>query len=139
MSCPQPNRKVASLHPLYAQRFMDFLNSLERTFPQFNIIVTETLRSDERQACLRKSGASKTARSNHQDGNAMDIALYRHSTKELDWRPAVFRNVYRMVDPWQFGLTTGAHLWQWDEGHIQPIELQGKGKALSLAMEAYEH
>ena len=137
MSCPAPNRRVEDLNPQYRDRFLRYLGALESTFPQFKVIVTETLRSEERQACLRKTGASKTARSNHQDGNAMDIALYRHATKELDWRPAVFRNVYRMCDPRDYMLTSGEHLWGWDSVHLQPVELQGRGNDLDPKMEGY--
>lgn len=139
MSCEKfpPNRKLEGLSEEYRDRFIRYLNALEAHFPQFKIIVVETLRSEERQDCLRESGASQVVRSNHQDGVAMDIALYRHESKSLDWRPAVFRNVYRQLDPRRFGLTSGAHLWGWDEGHLQPVELQGPGKEIGLGLEVY--
>lgn len=133
------NRDINSLDPRYRQRFKDYLQELERTFPQFKVIITETRRSAERQKDLVKSGASKTLYSNHQDGTAMDIALQRKSTGTIDWRPAVYRNVYRVVDPREFGLTTGAHLWGWDEGHHQIIESQGRGRNLPPFPETYEH
>ena len=136
---PPADRSLDSLDPRYRQRFVDYLEALNRTFPQFRVIVTETRRSQERQDYLRSTGASKTTRSNHQDGLAMDIALLRKATNELDWRPAVFRNVYRVVDPRAYGLTTGAHLWGWDEGHIQTVEAQGRGVDLSPLQESYEH
>lgn len=141
MSCEKypANRSLDALDPKYRERFIEYLEVLRKTFPQFEIIVTETLRSQARQDCLRKSGASQTVRSNHQDGYAMDIALLRKKTNQLDYRPAVFRNIYRVVDPRNFGLTTGAHLWDgFDCLHIQPIELQGPGKDLSPEMESYE-
>lgn len=69
----------------------------------------------------------------------MDIALLRKATNELDWRPAVFRNIYRVVDPRKFGLTSGAHLWNFDELHIQTVEAQGPGKDLSKELESYAH
>ena len=140
MSCEQfpANRSMDSLAPKYRQRFEDFLAEARKTFPQFQFIVTECGRSAERQACLRKSGASQTARSNHQDGAAMDFCVLRKSTGQIDWRPAVYRNIYRVVDPRDFRLTSGAHLWGWDEGHLQPIELQGRGKDLSPKQEKYE-
>lgn len=141
MKPPPADRSLDSLDPRYRQRFVDFLGALERTFPQFRVIVTETRRSDERQAYLRSTGASRTERSNHQDGIAMDIALLRKATNELDWRPAVFRNIYRVVDPRKFGLTSGAHLWGWDEGHLEVLGLpkQAPSKDLSKEMESYEH
>lgn len=139
MKPPPADRSLDSLDPRYRQRFVDFLGALERTFPQFRVIVTETRRSDERQAYLRSTGASRTERSNHQDGIAMDIALLRKATNELDWRPAVFRNIYRVVDPRKFGLTSGAHLWNFDELHIQIVEAQGPGKDLSKEIESYAH
>ncbi len=142
MSCNQKypaDRSLESLDPRYRARFEDYLEALRRTFTQFQIIVTETRRSAERQACLRASGASKTDRSNHQDGVAMDIAIKRLATGQLDWRPAVFRNMYRILDPRDYGLTTGSHLWAWDEGHIQVVEVQGEGKKSLGPQEKYEH
>lgn len=137
---PPADRSLDSLDPKYRQRFVDYLAALEKTFPQFRVIVTETRRSDERQKYLRSTGASKTERSAHQDGIAMDIALLRKATNELDWRPAVFRNVYRVVDPRKYGLTTGAHLWDgWDSLHHQIVEHQGPGKDLSKELESYAH
>lgn len=137
---PPADRSLDSLDPKYRQRFVDFLAALERTFPQFRVIVTETRRSDERQAYLRSTGASRTKRSNHQDGIAMDIALLRKATNELDWRPAVFRNIYRVVDPRKFGLTSGGMLWNgFDWVHLQIIEVQGRGEDLDPRMESYDH
>lgn len=140
MSCEQfpPNRSLEDLSPKYRLRFERYLEAANDMFPQFNIFPTETLRSDERQACLLASGASQVKHSNHQDGIAMDIAILRHSTDSLDWRPAVFRNVYRLLDPRKFGLTSGAHLWGWDQNHLQIVEDQGRGKNLSAQLESYD-
>lgn len=138
MTCGKPDRRISSLDAGVRSRFADYLDALEAAFPQFNVIVTETLRSSERQACLRRSGASDVFRSNHQEGAAMDIALYRHSLGKIDWRPAVYRNVYRLLDPRGFGLTSGAHLWDWDEGHLQIVEAQGPGRDLGEELERYE-
>lgn len=137
MSCPKPDRRLSSLNPEYRDRFARYLDALERKFPQFNVIVTETFRTQERQECLRTAGLSQVSRSNHQDGNAMDIAFYRHSLGKIDWRPAVYRNVYRFLDPRDFGLTSGAHLWNWDEGHLQVVEAQGEGDDLHGTIEQY--
>ena len=137
MPCPKEDRDLGSLNPAYAERFLAYLRALRETFPQFDVIVTETRRSDERQACLRKTGASDVVRSNHQDGNALDIALLRKSTGKLDYRQAVFRNVYRLLDPRAYGLTSGAHLWDWDEGHLQIVEAQGPGRDLGDELESY--
>lgn len=133
----KPNRDLGSLDPQYRQRFVDYLAALEAKFPQFNFIVTEAGRSDELQAHYYATGKSKVRRSNHQDGRSIDVAIYRHADKALDWRPAVYRNVYRQLDPREFGLTSGAHLWQWDEGHLQIVEAQGRGTDLSTKLESY--
>lgn len=140
LSCEQfpANRNLGDLDPKYRDRFERFLAKLRTTFPQFQFIVTETYRSAERQECLRRSGASQTTHSNHQDGVAMDFCVLRKSTNQIDWRPAVYRNIYRVVDPREFGLTTGSHLWGWDEGHCQVVEVQGSGKDLSPEQEKYE-
>lgn len=140
MGIPPADRSLNSLDPKYRQRFIDYLEALGKTFPQFRVIVTETRRSDERQAYLLSTGASKTTRSAHQDGVAMDIALFRRQRNEVDWRTPVYRNVYRVVDPRDFGLTTGAHLWDgWDAVHHQIVEYQGRGKDLSKELEKYDH
>lgn len=135
--CPKPQREMGALDPEYRERFQRYFQALEATFSQFNFIVTETRRTQERQDCLRQAGASKVRRSNHQDGQAVDFAIYRHSTGELDWRPQVYRNVYRVLDPRKYGLTSGAHLWGWDQGHLQVVEVQGEGNDLDPEMEAY--
>lgn len=135
---PKEDRSIDSLDPRYRERFEKYLEALHTMFPQFRVIVTETRRSKARQQYLIKTGASKTPHSNHQDGIAMDIALLRKVTNEIDWRPAVYRNVYRILDPRDFGLTSGAHLWGWDEGHLQIVEAQGRGKNLSKDLESYD-
>lgn len=137
MSCPPADRNLDSLDPAYRDRFVSYLDAVEAKFPQFRVIVTETLRDEARQACLRRTGASKVARSNHQDGIAVDIALERTKGGFIDWRPAVYRNVYRLLDPREFGLTSGAHLWDWDEGHLQVVEAQGPGEDLGDELESY--
>ena len=139
MSCDaqKPIRELASLDPRYRQRFIDFLAAFEATFPQFNAIVIEARRTPERQACLLHSGASKVQHSNHQDGIAIDWVPLRHANSRLDYRVAVFRNIYRKLDPRQFGLTSGAHLWGWDQGHLQIVEAQGRGKDLEPQLESY--
>ncbi len=124
-------RDLALLSPRYALRFVRYLKHLLVTFPQFDVIVTETLRTQERQDHLRQTGASRAVRSNHQDGIAMDIALFRKRTGEFNWAETTFANVYRVADPRNFELVSGGHLWRWDYVHLQIVEVQGKGTDLS--------
>lgn len=127
------------LDPRYRDRFVGYIQALEKKFPQFDrIVVTETLRSEVRQKeLLAKKGApTKVKRSNHQDGWAMDWVPVRNG--KADYRSPVFRNIYRALDPRDYGLTSGAHLWNWDEGHLQIVEVQGPGNDLSPEMEVYE-
>lgn len=57
----------------------------------YDFMITEGLRSMERQQELFKQGKSKTLKSYHLAGNAVDIALIVN--KEVNWDFALYREV----------------------------------------------
>ncbi len=119
---PPQNREVSALDPLTSGLFLTYLALLERTFPQFSIIVVETRRSKERQEWLVAQGenTSRTLYSNHLLGRAMDVGFLRKATGEMDWSPETYMNVYTRLDPRLFGLIAGAQMWRgWDSPHLQ--------------------
>lgn len=67
--------RLSQVHPDLQKVIREAFNTMP-----FDVTVLEGLRSNERQAELFKSGASKVRRSKHQDGVAVDIAPY-----PIDW------------------------------------------------------
>lgn len=61
----------------------------------YDFMITEGLRSMERQQELFKQGKSKTLKSYHLTGNAVDIALIVN--KEVNWDFALYREVARHI------------------------------------------
>lgn len=62
-------RKLDKLTPEFREKVEKFLKACPQVF------VTESWRSEERQAELVKAGLSFVKRSNHQDGLAVDVAF----------------------------------------------------------------
>jgi len=65
-----PNRNIDKLSPKFKEKVQRFLADNPEIF------VTEASRSAHRQSCLLRTGASRIARSRHQDGMAIDIAFH---------------------------------------------------------------
>lgn len=61
----------------------------------YDFMITEGLRSMERQQELFKQGKSKTLKSYHLTGNAVDIALIVN--KEVNWDFALYREVAKHI------------------------------------------
>lgn len=122
----EPRRQTdrALLDPVLRQRFEGW--EAEVAANGFQIQITETLRSAERQEWLREQGKSKVSRSHHQDGKAVDIVIIDESGA-ADWDLESYRALYRQCDPRRHGITSGGHLWDWDWVHLQLVELQGEG------------
>jgi hypothetical protein len=86
---------------LYDERVDEHLKRLfsmasaEWPFPkwEFQIGKTGAYRTEEQQAVAVKSGASKTMKSKHREGKAIDITIYKAGTEEAIWD----RNTYIMV------------------------------------------
>lgn len=115
-----------------AYRGLDKLNAnfkakVEKFLAEVNknakvIFITETWRSEERQAELLKAGLSQVKRSNHQDGLAVDIAFFGPTLYPED--PKVWRSVADIAK--KYGIDWGFDLWKWDKPHFQD-----NGKALA--------
>jgi peptidoglycan L-alanyl-D-glutamate endopeptidase CwlK len=73
-------RKLEGVHPdlVYVVRKAAELGEME-------FVVTEGLRTPERQAQLMKAGASQTLRSRHLTGHAIDLAVVVDGEVRWDW------------------------------------------------------
>lgn len=69
----QARRDVEGLQPRVQAAWADLSKRLKAR--GVHVVITETLRTEERQAWLRAKGASKVSRSKHQDGLALDVML----------------------------------------------------------------
>lgn len=120
-----PYKSLDRLEPSFRRKVDAFLENVKKS--GIDIIITETWRSDARQAYLRKLGLSKVVRSNHQDGKAIDIAfepkkygsLYPNDDKL--WRRVA--NIGK-----KYKIDWGFDLWNWDKPHFQD-------NGVSLALE----
>jgi len=97
-----------------------FQEKVKKWFSEVNkdsevIFVTETWRSEERQKELVRLWLSKVARSNHQDGRAVDIwfrGKELYPTNDKLWR--------RVADiAKKYGIDWWFDLWKWDKPHFQ--------------------
>lgn len=85
-----------------------------------DFVVIEGLRTIERQRELFKAGASRTMRSRHLTGHAVDLAVWLGTIR---WEPAPYHQLALAVKaaaadvgvPIQWGFD----LWQWDMPHWQ--------------------
>lgn len=104
------NRDITTLEPGFLSKVIPWLKEC----PQIN--VHEALRSDERQEYLISTGASQVARSNHQDGLAVDVHFREapHFPDGADARWETVRETAR-----KHGIISGWDLWKWDANHFQ--------------------
>ena len=77
-------RSLKNLEGVHADLVRVVERALEITSVDF--VVTEGLRSVERQEQLVKSGASKTRRSRHLTGHAVDVAAWVNGKVSWDWK-----------------------------------------------------
>lgn len=130
MSAPVQNRNLNDLDPNYMGLFLVYIGVLQRALPGYNVIVTETRRTKERQEWLRADGKSKTLHSNHLIGRAIDIALQNKTTGEIDWSPEMYKYAYSLKDPRKYGLISGLQMWDWDGPHLELLDDEVKYPAL---------
>ena len=71
-------KRLAGVHP-------DLVRVITRAASDANFIVTEGLRTKERQAELVAAGASKTMNSRHLTGHAVDLAVRVGNEIRWDW------------------------------------------------------
>lgn len=116
MSCTTthpPYREIDKLTPTMQRRVAAWLSVTPEIF------LTETWRSDARQACLLQEGKSRIQRSRHQDGEAVDIA-FRGETLYPPVLVYAEETRGQILNPWwrevadkalQYGLRWGYDLW----------------------------
>ncbi|AFZ67585.1 M15 family metallopeptidase [Deinococcus peraridilitoris] len=112
MTEPKKNKDLAALFPECRVAVEAWLKQARATFPQFNINVSETRRTKERQEWLYAQGRTRpgpvvtyTLDSRHRAGLAVDLVVTRKLTPfkaEWDWR--VWRAIYKAVPPEKYGL-----------------------------------
>ncbi len=77
-------KRLAGVHPILAAIVRRAAGRVP-TGDGMAFIVTEGLRSKERQAQLVKAGASRTMHSKHLTGHAVDLACTLHAEVRWDW------------------------------------------------------
>lgn len=106
-------RGTDKLSPKFKEKVENFIAEVNKKSPI--IFITETWRSDERQAELIKAGLSQVKRSNHQDGLAVDIAFTGSALYPSDEK--LWRSVADIAK--KYGIDWGYDLWKWDKPHFQ--------------------
>lgn len=116
------NRNIEDLHPSFRLRFMTALEEYNNKYPNKQIFVTETTRTKERQAQLVKQGYSKTMKSNHLTGMAVDIAF--HWSSLYPWSKDTRLNLCHIMN--KYGIVNAYYdlHWWFDKPHFQAVELQ---------------
>lgn len=114
-------RALDKLNPAFRSKVEKFMEEVNRGTAI--IFITESWRSEERQAELLKAGLSQVRHSNHQDGLAIDIGFLGAQLYPSDlskWR--------KVADIGKkYGIDWGFDLWAWDKPHFQD-----NGKILSI-------
>lgn len=103
-------------------RLADFIRQLSILSP-YPFIVTEGLRTKQRQRELVKSGASKTLNSRHLVGRAVDIVPEIHGRISWDWNhfTPIIKCAKAHASATGFPLKFG-YDWGWDAPHIEMEE-----------------
>ena len=121
---PKAYRGLDKLEPNFKKKVTKWLTAVEAM--DIDIFVTETWRSDERQAYLRSKGLSKVVRSNHQDGKAVDIAF---DVKRYGGLYPANMELWRKVadEAKECGIDWGYDLWAVKYGFIDKPHFQDNG------------
>lgn len=106
-------RGLDKLNPTFRSKVEKFLAEVNKNW---NVIfVTESWRSEERQAELLRAGLSQVKRSNHQDWLAIDIWFYWSQLYPSDMKQ--WRSVADIGK--KYWIDWGFDLWKWDKPHFQ--------------------
>lgn len=110
---PQKNKSLDALDADFRRNLEGWLAVARAKFPQFEIRVGETRRTQERQAWLYRQNTPHRwvtncdgvrTKSMHQYGIAVDLVIIRKSTGRAEWDARVWRTVYNWVDPTEYGM-----------------------------------
>ena len=77
--------RLAGVNPALVSVVTRAAELIDEMYPELGFIVTEGLRSPERQARLVEAGASQTMRSKHLTGHAVDLAAVIDGDVRWDW------------------------------------------------------
>jgi len=118
---PPVQRSHEALHPIFRHSLEAWLAEVERRVPHVEMRVTETRRSQARQAWLFAQGrrvpylsaptVTWTMDSRHRWGLAADLAMIRRSNGAAIWEVSSWQWLYRTVNPADFNMR-----------HIAPLE-----------------
>jgi hypothetical protein len=121
---PKVDKDPASLHGSVRGRFQRWKRQVEAEFPQFEVILLETRRTEARQRWLFAQGRTRkgkivtwTMDSRHRFGLAVDFALKRRLTGRIDWDTKVYQRVLERVKPDLYQLKSLASIG--DYGHLE--------------------
>lgn len=109
----KPYKLTDKLDPTFKKKVELFISKCPEIF------IVESWRSDERQKELIAKWLSKIARSNHQDGLAIDIAFLGKELYPKDYNK--WRKVADVAK--DCGIEWGYDLWNWDRPHFQNSNL----------------
>ena len=108
----KPDRDLSKLNPNFRKKVDEFLRIVA---PKYGVFITEAWRSDERQKELFAQGLSKTKRSKHQDGLAIDIGFLGKELYPIEIKR--WEEVAKVAK--ECGIDWGFVLWRWDKPHFQ--------------------
>ena len=109
----EPIRDLDQLNPEFRRKLELFLKAMKSVSP---MAPHETFRTEERQAMLVQTGASKIYHSNHQDGVAAD--LHFTTGDPFPSGSEKWKEVAEIAK--DFGIDCGGLLWNgWDWNHFQ--------------------
>lgn len=106
-------RWTDKLEAKFRKKVESFLAEVNKTSQV--IFLTETWRSEERQAELFRAWLSQVKRSNHQDWLAIDIWFFGAELYPSDF--SKWRKVADIAK--KYGIDWGFDLWKWDRPHFQ--------------------
>lgn len=106
------DRDLGKLNPNFRKKVDEFLRIVA---PKYGVFITEAWRSDARQKELFAQGLSKTKRSKHQDGLAIDIAFLGKELYPIEIKR--WEEVAKIAK--ECGMNWGYDMWGWDKPHFE--------------------
>lgn len=119
-----------------AERYQRSMRMLEGVRPELRdiainaptpylLVITEGLRTAERQEALYAEGATHTMKSAHMEGRAFDFAVIDPDTDEVTWEFAFYEKCARAMQAWgrERGIQTkwGGDFKVWRKGKLVPF------------------
>ena len=107
---------LVGVHPELAYAVIEAIKITKQDFTVF-----EGVRTYQRQRVLYDRGDSKTLRSYHLNGLAVDLVPYVNGkiTWELEYFPEIQAAMKKVIEDNSFSIDNGFDLWGWDQPHYQ--------------------